>query len=98
MAIVMDDGTGLYVCDAQVTATATDGSATYPGRVELYSDAAISGEWCGYVIYPGTSGKFAISATAPGLRMTGATPLVTFQPGDCGYEGSPLSVKLVLTP
>ena len=88
---VLEHGTGLDVCDAQVTAS--DGSSTYHA-VEVTTTKAS----CSYTINPGTSGTFTITASAPMLSMMEKAPTVSLQYGECGYGGSTQLVTIVLSP
>jgi hypothetical protein len=93
---VIDSSTGLYVCDAVLTAS--DGSWMQTASAEGATGAAFSDASCLYVIDPHRSGTYAISATAAGLHMTQPAPSFSLTFDTCGYEGTPHSVTIVLSP
>jgi hypothetical protein len=94
---VVDSSTGLYVCDAQVSAS--DGSSTFAARPGMgASDASLSDASCNYPIYPDASGTYTIDVSAPGLSVTQPAPTVALTFGKCGYEGAPNFLTVVLQP
>lgn len=91
---VMEMGTNLFVCDARVTATS--GSATYTATAP--SNVMLSDASCTYGIYPSMSGTYSITASAPGLHATQSPPTVALEFDNCGYEGAPQFLTVVVGP
>ena len=94
---VVDDATGEYVCDAHVVATL--GSQGYSSPAGSWTDAALSDRCCPFYILgaPGGSGTYVVTASAPGLRMIGASPSVAVQVDSCGDPGDH-NVTITMTP
>jgi hypothetical protein len=92
---VIDEQSGLYICDAIVTAS--DGASSVPGSVQG-SRASMSEASCYYAVDPLRSGTFAITASAQGLKMSDAAPTVSLSYDNCGYEGMPHDVTIKMAP
>jgi hypothetical protein len=93
---VIDGANGEYVCDARVTAS--DGSSTYASFFFGTSDASLTDASCSYWIDPHKSGTYSVSASAPGLHTTGATPSFTLTYDQCGYEGNDNYATITMSP
>ena len=90
VSVTVTNGAGANVCNAQVVAT--DGQSTSDGTIVASSDSS-----CTYIVNPHRSGTYAISASAPNLRMIETPPTVSLNFDQCGYEGNTHYVTIVLS-
>lgn len=92
---VVDSTNGLYVCNADITATS--GSSVSHAYAQGAAGMSLSDASCEYFVEPGASGTYTINATAPGLHMVQAARSFSITYDHCGFEGSPQAITILMS-